>query len=443
MFRKILEIWFRKLGLHKILSPKTFFALSTLFTGTVFSTIIPIVFAPLMTRIFTPSDYGVLGLYMSITGLIGVLASGHYPQAIMLSKDDNEARQVMWFSIGFCTMVALLSWVVIATLFLSVENVHHSPLNLWLWLIPVTVIFGGVSTSIMVWANRHQQYKVLASNRIIQALLTVAIQVSFGLLINNETGLILGLLGGQATSAALLWVRFKNNDAAALSTPRFSVFKQIAYQHRNLLIYTTPSAFINNLINQTPIFLLQKFGGAAYVGSYNFTQRLLGMPQLFLSSAIVEVFKQKASLAYNSTGNCRAIFEKTAKTLTLLAIVPFALIILFSPPVFAFVFGDEWRMAGEFARFLGILFFFRFIISPLSYMYYIAGRFKEDFFIHILFLIITTVSFYVGNEVFEEKKYLLLFYAISYSSVYLITFFRSRYFSQGGVSNQIDELKRT
>ncbi|HRP37165.1 MAG TPA: translocase, partial [Candidatus Dojkabacteria bacterium] len=114
----------------------------------------------------------------------------------------------------------------------------------------------------------------------------------------------------------------------------------------------------------------------------------------------------------------------------------FALIILFSPPVFAFVFGEEWRMAGEFARFLGILFFFRFIISPLSYMYYIAGKFREDFFIHILFLIITTISFYVGDLMFEEKKYLLLIYAISYSAVYLITFLRSRYFSRGGLATK-------
>lgn len=431
MRRKLIEKWFQRAGLHKIVSAKTFVSLSTLFTGTLLSTIIPILFAPVMTRIFTTSDYGVLGLYMSISGLIGVLAYVHYPQAIMLSKNDEEARQVMWFSIAFCLMIALLSLVVIASLYFFSNWVAHSPLRFWLLLIPFSVVLNGISSSMMVWANRHQQYKILASNRIVQAVLMVLIQIGFGLLINNETGLIMGLLSGQAISAFLLWFRFKNNGLTSLNSPQRHTFKNIAFRYQKLLIYSTPSEFINNLINQTPIFLLQKFGGIAYVGSYNFTQRLLGMPQLFLSSAIVEVFKQKASVAYNTNGNCRDIFIKTFKALGLLAIVPFTLIILFSPPVFAFVFGEEWRMAGEFARFLGVLFFFRFIISPLSYMYYIAGKFKEDFFIHILFLLITTLSFYIGDIIFAEKRYLLLLYALSYSLVYLFTFFRARHFSKG------------
>lgn len=431
MLKRFVEKWFQKSGLYKIVSAKTFVSLSTLFTGTLLSTIIPILFAPVMTRIFTTSDYGVLGLYMSISGLIGVLAYVHYPQAIMLSKNDEEARQVMWFSISFSLIVALLSLAVIAVLFFVVNGVKQSPLRFWLLLIPLSVVLNGISSSVMVWANRHQQYKILASNRILQAILTVVIQISFGLLINNETGLIMGLLGGQAISAFLLWLRFKNNGQASLNLPQPHTFKNIAFQYRKLLFYSTPSEFINSLINQTPIFLLQKFGGIAYVGSYNFTQRLLGMPQLFLSSAIVEVFKQKASAAYNIKGNCHDIFVKTFKALGLMAIVPFTLIILFSPPVFAFVFGEEWRMAGEFARFLGVLFFFRFIVSPLTFVYVIAGKLKEDFWLHILFLLITTLSFYAGNLFIDEKKYLILVYAIAYASVYIIYFLRSYHFSKG------------
>lgn len=429
--RKTLEKWLERAGLQRIISAKTFTNLTTLFSGTVISTIIPVLFSPVMTRIFTTSDYGVLGLYVSISGLIGVLAYSHYPQSIILSKEDENARQALWFSIAFSTLIALIALLVFVVLYFSVDWFESSPLHIWLLLIPFSVFLTGVSTSIMVWANRHQAYKILASNRIIQAALTVIIQISFGLMINNETGLLLGLIIGQFTSAFLLWIRFRKKGNDALDKPHLKKFKAVAFEYRKLLFFTTPSNFVNNLINQTPIFLLQKFGGTAYVGSYNFTQRLLGMPQLFLSSAIVEVFKQKATAAYNEMGNCRTIFIKTAKALSLLAILPFALIILFSPPVFAFLFGEEWRMAGTFAQFLGILFFFRFIISPLSYMYYIASKFKEDFFIHILFLVMTTLSFYLGDLFVSNKKYLILIYSIAYSSVYLIYFLRSYKFSRG------------
>lgn len=428
---KKIEHWLRKLNLDTIVSSKTLTNLSTLFTGTVLAATIPILFAPVMSRIYTSTDYGVLGLYMSISGLIGVIAYMHYPQAIMLSKDDNEARQVMWFSIFFCLGIAFLTLIIILLLHLFNILPTYSPLKIWLFLIPLSVLLNGISASVMVWANRHQQYKVLASNRMLQAILTVIIQISLGLSINNEAGLLVGLIGGQMISVFLLWLRFTNKSAFALKRPEFTTFRSVAFQHRKLLIYTTPSEFINNLINQTPIFLLQRFGGLSYVGSYNFTQRILGMPQVFLSSAIVEVFKQKASVAYNTQGNCKEIFVKTFKVLCLMAIIPFSVIILFAPNLFVFVFGHEWKEAGLFAQFLGILFFLRFIVSPLSYVYIIVGRVKEDFLLHILFLTVTTLSFYIGNMFIKEKPYLILIYSITYSCIYLIYLIRSFKFSRG------------
>lgn len=384
-----------------------------------------------MSRIFSSADYGILGLYMSISGLIGVIAYIHYPQGIMLAKCDDEARQLMWLSIVFSLLVALVSFIVILLVYVYASKLFAETLRFWIFLIPVSVFLSGVSNTIMVWANRHQLYKILASNRIIQAVFTVTVQISFGLLVKDETGLMLGLIGGQFISSFLLIIRFKKNDIAPINKPRIQTFKTVAYKYRSLLFFSTPSGFINNLINQLPIFLLQKFGGLAYVGSYNFTQRLLGMPQLFLSSAIVEVFKQKASVAYNSTGNCRAIFIKTLKALFILSLIPFTVIIVLGPSLFTFIFGNQWQLAGEFAQFLGILFFFRFIVSPLTYVYTIAGKLKEDFYLHILFLLVTTLSFYIGDKLVEDKRFLILIYSIGYVGVYIIYFFRSYYFSKG------------
>ena len=170
----------------------------------------------------------------------------------------------MWFSIGFSTAIAVITLMIFIFLFLFSSWVTTSPLKFWLFFIPLSVLFNGLSASMMVWANRHQQYKILASNRVIQAVLTVTIQIGFGLAFNNEAGLVIGLLMGQLTSAFLLWFRFRKKGKASLNKPEIKTFKRIAIQHHKLLFYSTPSEFINNLINQTPIFLLQSLG-TAYV----------------------------------------------------------------------------------------------------------------------------------------------------------------------------------
>lgn len=387
-----------------------------------------------MARIFAASSYGLLGLYMSISGLIGVLAYSHYTQAIMLPKENSDARQVVWFALSFSTLVSVTAMLVFVLLHLFTDIISSSEISLWYFFIPVSIFLNGVNAALLTWANRVQQYKQLSFNRVIQAVVTVAVQITLGLLIKNETGLMAGLLTGQVISVVLLVWRFGNRKETGIGSPQTAQFKKIAVQYKNLLFFSTPSDFINNLINQTPIFLLQKFGGVSYVGYYNFTQRFLGLPQQFLSSAIVDVFKQKASYSYSHEGNCREIFLKTLKVLTLLGIIPFIILVLFAPPIFEFVFGGEWRNAGIFAQFLGILFFFRFIVSPLSYVYIIAGKMREDFFLHLLFLLFTTLAFIIGDFFFEDKKYLILVYSLAYSAVYIVYLFRSYKFSKGNLT---------
>ena len=406
----------------------------TLMSGTMLSTVIPILVSPVMTRIFSPADYGILGIYVSISGVLGVLAYAHYAQAVLLAKTDDEARiavkLTLKISILFsCLMMAVVVFVMAFSRFDFLKDIKH-----WVYLIPLSIVLNGINATLLVWANRTKSYALMARNRIWQAIATVAIQLLCGFLIEGEAGLLLGLLTGQLTGVLLLLGKFTDMFKfwGAAAGGQYEVFKN----YKNLVLYSTPSEFLNSVINQTPVFLLQKFGGTSFVGSYNFTNRLLGMPQLVVSSAIVEVFKQRASEDFRMKGNCRAVFIKTFKSLLLISILPFLALIFLSPFLFSFIFGPEWREAGVFAQYLSVLFLFRFSISPLTYVYYIAGKQREDFFLHLLFLFITTASFFLGNYLFKDKRLLILCYSVSYSLVYIIYLIRSYHFSKGVINKE-------
>ena len=398
-------------------------------TGTFISVIIPIITAPVMSRLFSTSAYGILAIYMSICGLAGVIAYCHFPQAIMFEKEMTNAKQVVWLSL-FSTVLCSVAGLAVVLFFALFFNATISgSLGHWYWLMPLSLFLSGITACLTVWANRLQYYKQIASNRVIQALSTAFIQIGVGLIFrHSEIGLMTGLLFGQVLSALLL-VRLFYKTPGSIGKPDTKGVREMARKHKNLAIYTTPTEFINNAINQLPIFLLQKFAGVAMVGSFNFTNRILGLPQGLLSSAIVEVFRQKASADYMEKGNCRPIFTKTAKILAGLAFIPLIVILLFGQQLFVWVFGANWAEAGVFAQYLSVLFFFRFIISPLTYMYYLAGRLKEDFILHIIFLLLLVSAFYISDYYLADKKMLLLVYAFVYSAIYLVYFVRSYKFT--------------
>lgn len=417
------------LKLQRVTSASTFVNVSTLMSGTVLSTVIPIIFSPVMSRIFTPQDFGIIGLYVSITTILGVIAYSHYQNAILLAATNDEAKQIIWFTLLIIAIVSLGIFLLISALYFFSVSIMHSSVGLWYFFMPLSVFLNGINATLIIWGNRIQKYKILASNRVVQAVFTVAIQIGIGIFINNETGLMVGLLVGQIVSAFLLAKVFLLNQTISIGIPHSREFKGIAIRYKSLLLFSTPAELINALINQTPFFLLQKFSGIASVGSYAFTQRLLGLPQVFISSAIGDVFKQKASVSYHAEGNCRSMFVKTFMSLALIGFFPFVILILFAPTLIVFVFGEQWHEAGVFTQILGIMFYFRFVISPLTYVYFIAGKLKENFLLHVLFLIAVIIAFYAGHYFFGSSIMMILFFSITYSLIYLVYLVRSYKFS--------------
>jgi len=71
--------------------PKSEFSRNVLtpMTGTTITQAIPIAISPILTRIYTPEDFGVLALFVAITAIFGGIANGRYELATMLPKKDK------------------------------------------------------------------------------------------------------------------------------------------------------------------------------------------------------------------------------------------------------------------------------------------------------------------------------------------------------------------
>lgn len=409
---------------------------ATLMSGTVLAQLLPMLMSPIMTRIFNPADYGLLGLYMAISGMFNVVVTSQYNHAIMLPDKDDDSINI----IGLCIVISLITGLValIGVLLMGAYICDFFGIEIigsWLYVIPLTVFTSGVYVALSYWTNRRCKYKRLAISRIAQSVIIIIVQVTFGLMYQGPTGLLLGLIIGQLSSTMILLYQVWRDDKEAfitnLSTQKI---KKMAITHRSFALYLLPADFINALNNQVPTFLLTKFAGTSEAGKYNFTQRILGLPSAFISAALVDVFKQRAISDYNKLGNCRDIFVKTFKTLVLLGIVPLLVILFAAPDIFDFLFGSRWREAGVYAQILSVMIYLRFIISPLSYVYYIVGRQKEDLMLHIVMALGTAFSLYAGYLIYHSPKYMVLFFSINYSLIYLVYLLRSYGFAKGNVN---------
>jgi O-antigen/teichoic acid export membrane protein len=401
-------------------------------SGTTLAQAIAIFTAPVLTRIYDPVFYDVLGLYLMVTAIIGSLVTLQYHNVIVTSADEEKAKLALSMCIAIGTCISILTLVLVLILFPFLAGwFHNERIPYWLLLAPISVFFGGWNMAFGAWANRQKRYKMLSVNRIAAALLVPVFSISLGILVAGPAGLIIGLLVSQVIPAILLSRHFFSRKQVSLqfSWPKF---RQLAKENAAFPKYSLPSELINNVINQLPVIMFATYyptPGA--IGNYNLSSRMLGMPIQLVAASVLEVFRQRASAEFSEKGNCHHTFNQTFKLLFFSSLLPFIVLALAGPWIFSFVFGNEWELAGRFSQIMTPLFFLKFVVSPLSYVFFIAGKQKEDLIGHIAMIVLVLLSFVISRVFSDNFYHALVAYTIAYGIIYLYYLLRSYHFSKG------------
>jgi len=395
-----------------------------LFSGTALAQLVPLVITPILTRLYTPSDYGVLAVFVAVTSLIAVASTLRYDIAILMPSDDRTAMAIMLLSI-LCVLIiaAIMVILIFITRSQIVQFIAMPSIVKWLYVMPLYVFFLGCSSALNYWLNRHKKFRNLAINRVAMAIVTAVATLAFGFYGFGYSGLILGIVIGQFATLLMLVTWTWRDVRDGLPRTSWELIRQSAKVYKKFPLFSLPSDFVNHLSQQLPALMMGRFFGAVVVGHFSFSQKILGAPLSLMSQSVCDVFKQRASSDYTKYGNCNHIFKSTFKSLTALSIIPLFLIFLLAPLIFKVVFGSEWEQAGQYTRYLVALYFFRFIVSPLSYVFFIANRQDADLIGQIVLLLVTIGSILLGAYLNNPDVAILSFsfgYAIVYGFYFLI-----------------------
>lgn len=408
----------------------------TLMTGTTIAQAFPIAFSPILTRIYTPQDLGTLAIYLSIVAIFANLITLKYELAIILPEKEEDSASLTVLSICIATVLSFIILIIVIVFNTKISNLlgrENNDISKWLYFVPLTIFLIGVNNSLSYWFNRKKDYKTLAFSKVVNMSGMTFSQIIFGLFKLIPKGLLYGvILGRLAAVFMLLKEIFKKGVINIFQQANKNNIKILAKKHKKFPIYALPADSINVISNQLPVFFIGKYFGSDILGNYSLMERVLGAPVSLIGTAVSDVFRQKASEDYINEGNCKAIFIKTLKTLSLLAILPTLILFFVAPIVFGFVFGSDWEIAGKLAQIMAGLFFFRFVISPMGYMFYIAEKQSYDTIWQTTLLITIVASFAFGiyKDSYETA---LICFSVSYSILYLINLYLSYTFAKGNL----------
>jgi O-antigen/teichoic acid export membrane protein len=396
-------------------------------SATGFSQLIPIIASPILTRIYSPEQFGFFASYMAIASILGVISTGRFELASILPKNNRSGFDLTALSIGICTIFCLLVLIFLVifgekfALLVKIEDSH-----MWLYFLPLTIFLSGLYQSLSHFLNRKKLFQKIAVGRIIQSGTTSGSQIIFGKIFIG-----MQLLTGQLVGQLIGVIYFLRQGLKVIRKSGYSWSPLRTYvlarRYSAFVKLDAPTSLVNITANQMPNILLAYFYSPTVAGFYFLTQRVLQVPVTIISSSVLEVFKGEAAMQFRSLGNCTEIFKKTLKTLFIISIFPVGVAFIYLEEIFLMAFGEEWFEAGLYAKLLMPALFLRFIANPLSFVLYIAEKQKYNFFCMLILLMMITLSLVLSTN--PQKAVFLV--SMSYCCYYIIHLGLSYRFSKG------------
>lgn len=386
----------------------------TLAAGTILGQVILVVFTPILTRLFTPEDFGYLALFTSIGTICSSIGTGRYELAIGLPEKDDDAINIIAHVIFLAGLAAGFYILLIISLKIffpgSIDKIQLFDFKV-IYLIPLYTFLGAVFSALLYWNQRHKKYKKISFALVTQSSSNTLGSTLLGLIGVKTFGLIYGLIIGLIGAIAYYWHTFYEKEV--LVKIDFREMRRLAKRYISFPKYIIFSDLMTNVSQQSiPIFFSFLFNSAE-VGFFALANRMLRIPSVVLTSSIGNVFRNDAIDKIRETGNCRKLYLSVFKKLVLMALPVYLFFAIISPFVFPIIFGDNWVQAGHYAQVICIMAIFDFVALPLNTLFYIIERKAIYMKIQFFNTIMGVISIFLGTALFHNPIYSLLFFAIN------------------------------
>jgi O-antigen/teichoic acid export membrane protein len=371
-----------------------------LFLGLVFAQFLSVLLYPVFSRLYTPEQFGTFALFVSTTGILSLLSSGVYEQAILLPREDKKALALMALPL-FLTLFQCSFFLLLFFLFSDfiadrlLNNTHIKP---FLLLIPVSILLNNIYTTFTFYANRKKHYTFISQSTINQGLTTNILKLLLGTAKYMSTGLIFGRLTGQLTSAVQLVLQvIKKSDPVRKEMDLSRTFlKEVALIYKNFPAYRMPLALMNTFSTALPVFVLNKYFSPYDAGQYSLAAGVILTPVVLVVGSVSKVINQNIIERIHSGNPVHSYIARVLKIVMPIAAIFFIVFFFFSKSIFVFLFGSNWLEAGRMGSYILPWVFMVLFTTPFGFIPDIFFRQKKAMLIDALYLVMRIGSMAVG-----------------------------------------------
>ena len=398
------------------LLPKNKFSrnVSMLMGGTIIIQLVQFIAMPILTRLYTPDAFGISASFLSTVALLSILSCLSYDHAIPIPKNEKEAIGLVRLSfllLGIMVFVLTLLMFFFGDYFLIKFDLQS--LIAYKYILAIAVLLTGAFQIFNNFAIREREFKKISTVNIYKGLTLIIVQLS------ASSFHALGLISGSVISSfvgifSLKKIYKGRSNLKKISSPRTILLIMMATlkKYNKFPFYNMPNTLLNSLGREFPVILLTVFFSPAIAGFFFLANKITQQPVSLVGGAMANVVKGNVPIVYRD-GNLALFFLEINKQLLRIFFVPLAILAAIFPVIFTYIFGEEWKEAGQISTILIPWVMMIALVNPISTIPQVLAKQEIALYFEILLLILRGGGFLLGVYL---ESYILAISLFSFSA---------------------------
>ncbi len=354
---------------------------SIMLSGSAAGQMVSILLAPILTRLYSPQQFGVLSVYTALLMILVVIASLRYELTIPLASDEKDALNLT--ALSACALVATTAIVAFAT-YAVPQSVMAA-----LWPTPIdpgtvawfrgVFVFGFLSLGgyyvALYLATRDGAFGPIARTRLYQGVVGPVSQIALALVGAGSPGLLIGFVLGQSAGTIGLFERLLNHRTvrSVLSVPRMT---ELARRYSRFPLIASWAALIDAVGGNQLLYLLVSATYSARIAGFIFlAERVVARPLSLVGTSILQVFIGEAGkTAANDPVQLKKRFYQVVSRQFALALGWILVSNLIAALAFPTLFGEQWGDAVIYLQAMSLGYLAQAVVLPVFHTLQILER---------------------------------------------------------------------
>lgn len=339
------------------------------------SQVVTILISPVLTRIYSPEDFALLAVFTTLFTTFLPCVSGRYDIAIVALKDELESQKMvalsLYVNLIFCIVFLIITYTNYKVFeFWSFPNL----LGILVFSVPIMLFINGIFSTFKYTANRNEQYKLIGTATLMQGIVTASLMLIFGLSSSpSHVGMILSMMLGSSAASIYLG-RYHRKFIRTLTSFSRRDLLFLSKKYIDYPCFDAIPSLLDGITLAFPVFILARYYPAEITGYYALLLRVANAPLGFISQSFSQVHFREITAYVHDGRDALPYLLRATYTLTLIVLLPCLVLSFFSPDLFAFIFGEDWRYAGQLLSILMPSFAVKFVVSTLSPVFAPTGN---------------------------------------------------------------------